>query len=252
MTLETTALPTPTDLASAAAHDASDASAFWTSGLLGTRAAQAAALAPEAAAALGTGIHALGDAGARAHLLVVPEHTAGTPLPLVVLLHGAASDPAHVLPVLEREAEARGIVLLVPKSTGLTWDAVRNGFGPDVELLDDLLPQVFAAVPIDQDRITIAGFSDGATAALSLGLANGELFTRVIAFSPGFVVGSERNGEPAIFVSHGTADSVLPIDRTSRRIVPALERVGYEPEYHEFDGYHEVPAHIAALAADRI
>jgi phospholipase/carboxylesterase len=42
-------------------------------------------------------------------------------------------------------------------------------------------------------------------------------------------------------VSHGTGDQVLPIDRCSRRLVPALQDDGYDVTYREFDGGHEVP-----------
>ncbi|MFZ4893632.1 alpha/beta hydrolase [Plantibacter sp. Mn2098] len=223
----------------------------WSNGLLSATPDTVTSHAP-ATSELPAGVHQIGPAGARSHLLVVPDELPDGPVPLVVLLHGASSDPAHVLPILQQEAEDAGIVILAPKSTGPTWDAVRTGFGPDIELLDTLLDETFEHLPIDPQRIAIAGFSDGATAALSIGLANGELFSSILAFSPGFVVGSQRFGEPAVFVSHGTADSVLPIDRASRRIVPQLERVGYEPEYVEFDGYHEVPADVAARALARV
>ena len=52
-------------------------------------------------------------------------------------------------------------------------------------------------------------------------------------------------GRPRIFISHGIRDSVLPIDTCSRRIVPRLEKAGYEVRYHEFDGGHTVPPEIA-------
>ena len=61
-------------------------------------------------------------------------------------------------------------------------------------------------------------------------------FTHVLAFSPGFLAPAERVGSPRIFVSHGTRDGWLPIERCSRRIVPQLERAGYEVRYREFDG----------------
>src|SRR3712207_7903759 len=53
------------------------------------------------------------------------------------------------------------------------------------------------------------------------------------AFSPGFVPGSARRGRPAVFVSHGDADDVLPVEQTSRRIVPALRHDGYDVTYRE-------------------
>ena len=51
-------------------------------------------------------------------------------------------------------------------------------------------------------------------------------------------------------MSHGTRDSVLPIDRCSRRLAPVLEQAGYDVLYHEFDGPHRVPADIAREAVD--
>jgi len=56
--------------------------------------------------------------------------------------------------------------------------------------------------------VAIQGFSDGASYALSLGLTNGDLFTHVIAFSPGFAAPAEQRGRPRIYVSHGVAQSL--------------------------------------------
>jgi phospholipase/carboxylesterase len=89
--------------------------------------------------------------------------------------------------------------------------------------------------------VALGGFSDGASYALSLGLTNGDLFTHLIAFSPGFMAPGGEVGRPRCYVAHGTRDAVLPIDRCSRRLVPVLERAGYAVRYHEFDGPHTVP-----------
>jgi hypothetical protein len=69
---------------------------------------------------------------------------------------------------------------------------------------------------------------------------------RLFAGVPG---AGEPTGSPRIFVSHGTRDGWLPIDSCSRRIVPQLERVGYEVRYLEFEGGHVVPPAIAREAA---
>jgi len=103
-------------------------------------------------------------------------------------------------------------------------------------------------VALDTRRLAITGFSDGASYGLSLGLTNGDLFTHLIAFSPGFMAPTTRRGKPPVFVSHGTRDRVLPIERCSRRIVPQLDRAGYRVRYREFDGPHTVPASIAREA----
>jgi predicted esterase len=49
-------------------------------------------------------------------------------------------------------------------------------------------------------------------------------------------------------VAHGTRDAVLPIAACSRRLVPALERGGYDVTYREFDGPHTVPPDVAREA----
>ena len=182
--------------------------------------------------------------------LFLPSRRAPSPMPFVLLLHGAGGDPARMLPLLEEEAERRGIVVLAPKSAGPTWDVLRGGFGPDVEAIDIALDAVFSRFPIDPDRVAIGGFSDGASYALSLGVTNGDLFTRILAFSPGFLVSRVRAGRPSVFVSHGTADPVLTIDRCSRRLVPRLREEGYDVDYREFAGRHEVPLEQVRAALD--
>jgi predicted esterase len=53
--------------------------------------------------------------------------------------------------------------------------------------LDQALQHVFETYSIDPGRVGLGGFSDGASYALSLGVANGDLFSHIIAFSPGFM-----------------------------------------------------------------
>ncbi len=97
---------------------------------------------------------------------------------------------------------------------------VRTGaFGPDPEFVDRALDLVFARYAVDPSRLVAEGFSDGVSYALSLGLLDRDLFTHVLAFSPGFLVAGSRRGKPRLFVSHGVHDRVLPIGVCSRRIV---------------------------------
>jgi phospholipase/carboxylesterase len=140
--------------------------------------------------------------------------------------------------------------VLAPDSRASSWDFLRGGYGPDVAFIDRALDHVFDRCAIDPARIALAGFSDGASYALSLGLANGDLFTHLIAFSPGFAAPQTQVGAPRVFVSHGTGDPVLPIDRCSRRLVPVLRAGGYALEYTEFDGGHTVPRDLTRRAIE--
>ena len=197
---------------------------------------------------LGAGAPARGD-----RLLYVPDSCrAGRPAPMAVLLHGAGGEARATLDLLRPLADATGIILLAPTSREYTWDVIVGGYGPDVEVIDGALGEAFSRCAVDPSRLAVGGFSDGASYALSLGIDNGDLFTDVLAFSPGFMAPSGRVGSPRFFVSHGTRDRVLPIGRCSRRIVPQLERAGYEVAYREFDGGHTVPPEIALEAAGRL
>jgi len=115
-----------------------------------------------------------------------------------------------------------------------------------VENIDALLRRTAKRVPISGH--TIAGFSDGASYALTLGVSNGDVFDSVVAFSPGFFAPQVQHGRPGFFVSHGVGDQVLPVDRCSRRLVPKLRRRGYDVTYEEFDGGHEVPQAVREQA----
>lgn len=179
--------------------------------------------------------------------LRVPDTVSGR-LPLMVLLHGAGGTAERMTQRIAPAIDASDLVVLAPESRGQTWDAITLAFGPDVEFLNKALERVFATVAIDPDRVTLAGFSDGATYALSLGLINGDLFPRIVAFSPGFLVEGPAHGKPRLFVSHGTSDPILPIDHASRAIVPDLKKRGYDVTYREFAGTHEIPPAIATEA----
>jgi phospholipase/carboxylesterase len=179
---------------------------------------------------------------------VPPGVAEGPPAPLVVLLHGAGGTAEAGLALLLALADDAGLVLLAPQARASTWDVIRGGFGPDVVGLDAQLERVFGAVPVDPARVALGGFSDGASYALSLGLGNGDLFSHLIAFSPGFAAPAGRAGEPRVFVTHGVEDRVLPIDRCSRRLVPLLREEGLDVTYEEFAGGHVVPPDLARAA----
>lgn len=212
-------------------------------GLLLARPTQPTTAAPR-------GLQTLGLSEKRDALLYVPPtYQVKQPAPLVVMLHGAGGDARGGLKLLMPFADAAGLILLAPASRQKTWDIIFGSqYGPDIALIDTALEKVFSRYAFDRNRIAVGGFSDGASYALSIGITNGDLFTHVIAFSPGFMAPAGQQGKPRLFISHGTQDKVLPIDRCSRKLVPQLERAGYDVLYREFDGPHTIPPEIARSA----
>lgn len=207
---------------------------------------------PVEAPLVSRGLHELrtadGSGGGLLH--VPPDGPSARPLRLLVSLHGAGGDPEGGVRPLLKATGQRGVAILAPASRGATWDAIRGDFGADLADIDDLLGQAFRLLPVAAGRVAIGGFSDGASYALALGLANADLFPAVVAFSPGFIPPAPRRGVPAAFVSHGIADTVLPIALTSRRIVSALEAAGIPVRLREFAGGHAVPPEVAEEGID--
>jgi phospholipase/carboxylesterase len=213
------------------------------------RPAERLAVAPagQSADRLLPGTHALGLDGERDGVLYLPA--GGSPRGLLLMLHGAGGTGRRSLRLVMAAADAASCAVLAPDSRGPTWDAVPGRFGPDVRFIEralaGVLPEAAGARPL-----AVAGFSDGATYALALGRANGQLFSHILAFSPGFLIPTHPAGTPGIFVSHGRSDQVLPIETCSRVLVPKLRREGYQVRYREFDGRHEVPPEVAREAMD--
>ena len=192
-----------------------------------------------------TGERALGLDRTRDAILHLPVTPARDPLPLLVLFHGAGESAEDVLGRVGSAPDEAGVAVLAPDSRGRSWDAIRGSFGLDVAFVNHSLELVFDTVAVDPARIAVGGFSDGASYALSLALINGDLFRRAVAFSPGFVIAGAPHGAPRFFISHGTADPILPIDSCSHRIVAGLQKRGYDVTFREFDGGHEIPPDIA-------
>src|SRR5262245_40866541 len=222
----------------------SEACAVSTSGADGEDGRLNARPRPGVSTSLTSGPLGLGSGG-RDGVIQMPSTLPDGKVPLLVFLHGATQSGAGLLRRIAPAADQMGVALFAPDSRDRTWDAITGRFGADVLFLNRALEHVFERLAVDPARVAIGGFSDGASYALSLGLANGDLFPRVVACSPGFVVSGAVNGRSRFFISHGTADQILPINQCSRVIVPRLKAMGYDVNYREFEGRHELPPDIA-------
>jgi len=197
------------------------------------------------------GRHRLGLFEERDAVLCVPPGIESRkPTPLVVLFHGGGGSAEKILPMLERHAQTRGFLLLVPQSLYPTWDIVIAGNGPDRQRLDLALAEVSARFLLDPCHIAFAGHSDGGSYTLSLGLTNGHFATHLIVSSAGFMSVHIQAGAPRIFISHGTRDEQIPIERSARVHVGLLRAAGYDVTAVEYDGPHAYQPPIVARAVE--
>lgn len=187
--------------------------------------------------------------------------SAGPRPPLLVLLHGAGHRQREMLERFIPEADTRGIVLLAPTSQGITWDTVETAEEPpsrdsplanavarrfsssrDAGRVEAAIAALAKQVPVDPERTVLAGFSDGATFALAMGMSRAYPFAAVIAWSPGIAI---RVTNPArgrrVFISHGRQDRILRFADTCGEIVPLVESEGAIVTFMPFNGDHEAP-----------
>ena len=193
---------------------------------------------------------ALGLGTSRDGVFYASPSSDGGRRPLILLLHGAGGSGMRILTrVREDIVDGGGVVVAAVDSRGETWDLVRDGLGPDVRFIDAALGSLFDRYSIDPSKLCVAGHSDGASYALTLGIANGDLFSHVIAFSPGFLaVKTPSRKKSKIFIAHGRQDEILPIEQSGRRISSLLRQSGYNTTFREFEGGHALRPEIVREA----
>lgn len=195
------------------------------------------------------GSNRLGIADERDSVLFVPTGLdALGSVPLFVMFHGAGGFPEKVLPFIEEHAERDKFLILAPYSMYPTWDIVVGGSGPDLDRLHQALIEVTSRYRIDRDHLAFAGFSDGASYALSIGITNGDIASHVIAFSGGFMSIFTQEGAPKVFIAHGLSDEQLPIETSGRANATKLKAAGYDVQYIEFNGLHAIQPAIVGMA----
>lgn len=197
------------------------------------------------------GRNRLGIAAERDAVLFVPTGLDDqAAVPLLVMFHGAGGFPEKVLPFIEEHAQRHKFLVLAPHSMFATWDIVIGGHGPDLERLQQALVEVTAHYRVDRDHLAFAGFSDGASYALSTGITNGDLVSHVIAFSGGFMSIFSQEGTPRVFIAHGLVDEQLPIETSGRANAAKLNAAGYDVQYVEFNGLHVIEPVIVGMAVE--
>jgi poly(hydroxyalkanoate) depolymerase family esterase len=193
------------------------------------------------------------EAGTRDYKLFEPARRGGTPLPLVVMLHGCTQDPDDFARGTRMNALARaqGFLVLYPAQSRRAnaqgcWSWFKHnhqarGKG-EPAILAGMVREVVAAHDVDPDRVYVAGLSAGGAMAAILGDAYPDLFAAVGVHS-GLATGAAtdvqtafaamggaspagrraaRHGvAPPTIVFHGDADATVNVVNGERVLVAA-------------------------------
>lgn len=112
------------------------------------------------------------------------------------------------------------------------------------------IDQIIEKYDIDPNQVYLGGFSQGAIMSIAVSLTYPGTIKSIAAFSSSIlatikslVKPSETFKDLKVFMSHGIDDSVIDIN-LAREARDYLLSFGIKPEYHEFDGGHEIPSKI--------
>ena len=176
-----------------------------------------------------------------AWIVTPPVIEPGRAYPLVVVLHGAGRQDELIVRGLQRERERHEAVFVVPRSLAPTWDLIAGGSGIDLAFLDGVLQSIYRRFRIDAARQAIAGYSDGASYALAIGLSNPRIFAAVMAWAAGFLAIDGQNlrpddPKPRIFLEYGSHDPLFPFEQVALPMRDALARLGYPLDFRVDEG----------------
>lgn len=181
--------------------------------------------------------------------------------PLLLLLHGYGSNEADLfsfaseLPDEYYVISARAPYDLQYGSYAwyaINFDAGMNKFTDNDQaivsrdLIVKFLDELIEKYPIDPNRITLVGFSQGSVLSYAVALSHPEKIQQVVALSgyvhPEIFAENYANKDYSnlrIFASHGSVDQVIPVD-WARKVKPFLEDLKIDVDYREYPVGHGV------------
>ena len=127
--------------------------------------------------------------------------------PLMVFLHGAAGNQALYPWLWSTFADEQGFVVICP-----TWDEGEWEREEGTRLALDALDDTLAACSIDEQRVFLAGCSNGAMGGWAVLAARPEAFRGFVSISGGALARwrDERLAKTPVLLLHGSADRAVP------------------------------------------
>jgi polyhydroxybutyrate depolymerase len=171
----------------------------------------------------------------RSYILRVPKaYDNKTKLPLVFVFHGwtSSAEEAEVYTQFGAKSEKEGFILAVPNGTeGVGklkgWNAGFLNLGQssadDVKLTSELLDQLEKDMYIDESRVYVAGHSNGAMMAYTLGAKLSDRIAAIAVVSGTIGIPKQQVEEPkgpvSAIIIHGKKDPTVPYDDTVQALL---------------------------------
>ncbi len=202
------------------------------------------------------------------HLYVPPGATAGTPMPLVLMLHGCTQDPVDFATgtgMNDAAAPANALVLYPEQPHSANPNGCWNWFRPgdqhrdagEPALLIAMLHDVMERHPVDAQRVYVAGLSAGGAMAALLGREYPDIFAAVGVHS-GLQAGAAHNVMGALSAMKNGAKPGAAEHHPSARPAPVHALLppplivfhgDADTTVHAHNGEQLIEATLAALAA---
>jgi phospholipase/carboxylesterase len=181
--------------------------------------------------------------------------------PLILLLHGYGSNDDDLFSfATELPKDVFVVAAQAPYSLqygsyawyAINFDADENKFS-DIQqaitsrdLVVKFIDELIEEYAIDNQKITLVGFSQGSILSYSIALSYPEKIEKVAAFSGYFNEKMVKDdflkndfSKLKIFVSHGAQDQVIPV-AWAQKAPKTLTNYGIKCEYHEYQMGHGI------------
>jgi polyhydroxybutyrate depolymerase len=220
----------------------------------------------------------------REYYLILPaNYDPSTPYPVVVELHGMIATAEMALSWFQDiPTNMPEAIYIAPQGLkhkeegggagGQEVTGWANVDGEDIQFMKDLVGAAGNDYCVDNTRVFAVGFSYGAMFSYAIGCELGGIFRAIAPMSGALLSGCNLSGKPvAMWGSHGTSDSLVPIDSGREARDKILEQnhcgaetspidpspcvsyqdcdEGYPVTWCEWDGDHNRPPFGSAAVA---
>jgi len=181
--------------------------------------------------------------------------------PLLIMLHGYGSDEndlfsfASELPEELFIISARAPYTIQPFGNAwyaINFDAVQGKWSDNIQakesrdLIAKFIDEVTDTYPVDKNKVTLLGFSQGTILSYAVALTYPEKVKNIIALS-GYInkdilpqdIETKDYSHLDFYCSHGSVDQVIPVD-WARRTPSFLNSLHIKHQYSEFPVGHGV------------